>query len=814
MADSDSDDELMRALQGHSQPRECAYCKTDGATFPCTKCNSVVYCDDGCLRRHFKAHRDHCIKVYLKEESESESDEEEEEEEEEEDEEKTNDLLNRRKSGRGSVLMRGSSQAFHNSGMLIPGLTEEQIAQLVKLSSKSTDVLKSSKEISSLKAQLEEMMKSQVNMQELAGRMSTMQLAQPVSSQVLQKSSSLKQKELEKLMQKLEALEKRANFASAAVPPASSSMMPMSMPSMMMAPPPPLPPQVVVYTPLLVKDDDKFKKYFKLLKMAMPVDQIKAKMEVEGVSPALLDTPNAVSPNDPGAPPGAYIPLTVGEDPKFKKYFKLQAMHMPIDQIKMKMEAEGLDPDLLDHPEKISPNDPGPPAQPIAPAGAYAFSGVVPVAAATPPPYTPLLVKDDTAFKKYFKLLSMGMPKEQVALKMKAEGLNADVLETPDGVSPNDPGPPPPQPATPPLIGGGSVGGVSMEQLFAMVMHHQQMIESGAAGGGGGGGMRSPSHPDEGSSPVPVRSVKDQMAAELAAASDAVHDIFGEDTVKASGGGMTMVEQLEKKARKESNKKLVDNIDAINATIHDLLTMQFKSEAHAVQYAGEVSKKLEAFGLTLGVDANQTWSARLLIKNKDTRDWYFSEQQRLDAGNAYLRLWSLSTLANDASQMIQKYDQIVNAPVVLAAQTKNKVEVIDKFTNLLKDAVKLKHKIFKNKTYQDELTRMSTLKIPQEYDKHGDQLIDAAAILATAALDFADEELRVLEKTVRAKKIRASTTVHVGEKAVQLVGIVNKLGARGMDAVNTRVGPLEAQLKAIKDEFFADKDEEEEDDVL
>ncbi|RHY34609.1 hypothetical protein DYB32_000828 [Aphanomyces invadans] len=554
----------------------------------------------GCLRRHFKAHRDHCIKVYLKEESESESDEEEEEEEEEEDEEKTNDLLNRRKSGRGSVLMRGSSQAFHNSGMLIPGLTEEQIAQLVKLSSKSTDVLKSSKEISSLKAQLEEMMKSQVNMQELAGRMSTMQLAQPVSSQVLQKSSSLKQKELEKLMQKLEALEKRANFASAAVPPASSSMMPMSMPSMMMAPPPPLPPQVVVYTPLLVKDDDKFKKYFKLLKMAMPVDQIKAKMEVEGVSPALLDTPNAVSPNDPGR--------------------KLR--------------------------------------------------------------YTSR--KPDANYQ-------------------------------------------------------------------------------GAAGGGGGGGMRSPSHPDEGSSPVPVRSVKDQMAAELAAASDAVHDIFGEDTVKASGGGMTMVEQLEKKARKESNKKLVDNIDAINATIHDLLTMQFKSEA-----------------------------------NKDTRDWYFSEQQRLDAGNAYLRLWSLSTLANDASQMIQKYDQIVNAPVVLAAQTKNKVEVIDKFTNLLKDAV-------------------------------SDQLIDAAAILATAALDFADEELRVLEKTVRAKKIRgtraisasdpdvrdvASTTVHVGEKAVQLVGIVNKLGARGMDAVNTRVGPLEAQLKAIKDEFFADKDEEEEDDVL
>ncbi|RLO04802.1 hypothetical protein DYB28_008582 [Aphanomyces astaci] len=186
----------------------------------------------------------------------------------------------------------------------------------------------------------------------------------------------------------------------------------------------------------------------------------------------------------------------------------------------------------------------------------------------------------------------------------------------------------------------------------------------------------------------------------------------------------------------------------------------------------------------------------------------------MDAGHAYLRLWSLSTLANDVSQLTQKYDQIVNAPVVLSAQNKNKIEVIDKFTNLLKDAVKLKHKIFKNKTYDDELARMATLNIPQEYDKHGDELIDAAAILAAAALDFADEELRVLDKTVRAKKIRASATVHVGEKAAQLVGIVNKLGARGMDAVNARMGPLDEQLNAIKEQFFADKDEEEEDDVL
>jgi hypothetical protein len=51
--------------------------------------------------------------------------------------------------------------------------------------------------------------------------------------------------------------------------------------------------------------------------------------------------------------------LTVAEDPKFKKYFKLLAMNMPMDQIKMKMEADGFDPELLDHPNRVSPHDPG-----------------------------------------------------------------------------------------------------------------------------------------------------------------------------------------------------------------------------------------------------------------------------------------------------------------------------------------------------------------------------------------------------------------------------------------------------------------------
>ncbi|KDO24004.1 hypothetical protein SPRG_10700 [Saprolegnia parasitica CBS 223.65] len=756
MADSDSDDELMRALRGGGmKTADCSYCQADGATLPCSKCHQAMYCDDACLRRHFKAHRDHCIQVYLKEESEDEEESEEEEDNDDEEE----------KANAASFVKRQSSRSFSGPAVMgIPGLTEEQVATLIKLSTKSTDVGKQQKEISHLKTQIEEMLKSQESIAQIA------KANQIKPEHVLSKSSSIKQKELDLLMHKLEALEQRASFA----------------PAMLGAP-----------MPLAIAP------YFKLQAMSMPSDQIKAKMEVDGVDPGLLDTPHAVSPNDPGAPPGAYVPLTVGNDPKFKKFFKLLAMHMPVDQIKMKMEAEQLDPSLLDHPEAVSPNDPGPPTM-MAPS-----PPMTPPMQPAAPPYVPLLVKDDPAFKKFFKLLTMGMPKEQAQLKMKAEGLDGALLETPDAISPNDPGPPP-APSRGSFSMPASAGGISMDQLFAMVMQHQQMIQQGNFAASG---SRTPAH-EGGGGGAPVRSVKDQMAAELAAASSAVDDIFGEDTVKATGGGMSMVEQLEKKARKESNKKLVDNIAAINATIHELVTIKFKDEAHAIAYSTDVSNKLEGYGLALGADANQTWSARLLIKNKDTRDWYYSEAERLAAGHAYLRLWYLQALSTDIVQLRSKTDQITNAPGVI--QSKNKVDVIDKFTTLLKEAVKLKHKIFKNSAFNDQVAQMATLKIPQAYDAHGQALTDAAAMLANAALDMADDELRVLERTQRAKKIRASTAVHVGEKTVQFVGIVKKLGVSPnlLAPAADRVAGLEAAVAAIKTEYFAEKEEEEEDDVL
>jgi hypothetical protein len=66
--------------------------------------------------------------------------------------------------------------------------------------------------------------------------------------------------------------------------------------------------------------------------------------------------------------------------------------------------------------------------------------GMFPTSPTAAPPYVPLLIKDDDQFKKYFKLRSMGMPDEQIKLKMSAEKIDPTILDRPDDVSPNDPG--------------------------------------------------------------------------------------------------------------------------------------------------------------------------------------------------------------------------------------------------------------------------------------------------------------------------------------------------------------------------------------
>ncbi|ETV96553.1 hypothetical protein, variant [Aphanomyces invadans] len=164
------------------------------------------------------------------------------------------------------------------------------------------------------------------------------------------------------------------------------------------------------------KDHPTYAKYFKLMKMGMPMVQIQLKVSSEGLDPAILDTPDALLPEDlsnqadASKKDAAPKMVRVADHPSYAKYFKLQKMGMPPPQIQLKMKAEGLDSDLLDSPDKEIP-------EVAEPAG-------------------PVLVKDHPEYSKYLKLQKMGMPPPQLELKMNAEGLDFALLATPDAEVP------------------------------------------------------------------------------------------------------------------------------------------------------------------------------------------------------------------------------------------------------------------------------------------------------------------------------------------------------------------------------------------
>ncbi|KAG1709284.1 hypothetical protein DVH05_019928 [Phytophthora capsici] len=176
-------------------------------------------------------------------------------------------------------------------------------------------------------------------------------------------------------------------------------------------------------TGVAAKDHPDYLKFFKLLKMGLPAEQVKMKMQASGVDPSVLDDPDAIiggaAPvsDSASAPAPASGSISVKDDEQYAKFFKLLKMGMPSEQVKLKMSASGLNPDLLDTPDAPMPGS----------------SAAAPAASSN----QVMTVKEDPAYEKFFKLVKMGMPSEQVKLKMSAAGLNGDLLDTPDAPSPN-----------------------------------------------------------------------------------------------------------------------------------------------------------------------------------------------------------------------------------------------------------------------------------------------------------------------------------------------------------------------------------------
>jgi len=86
-----------------------------------------------------------------------------------------------------------------------------------------------------------------------------------------------------------------------------------------------------------LKDDPKYTKYFKMLKLGMPMDVVKHAMTRDGLDPSVMD-------GDHNKPVG--VPLK--HDPLYTKYFKMLNIGLPMEAVKHAMERDGLDSTVMD----------------------------------------------------------------------------------------------------------------------------------------------------------------------------------------------------------------------------------------------------------------------------------------------------------------------------------------------------------------------------------------------------------------------------------------------------------------------------------
>jgi Subunit CCDC53 of WASH complex len=107
-----------------------------------------------------------------------------------------------------------------------------------------------------------------------------------------------------------------------------------------------------------IADHPKYGKYFRMMKVGLPKEAIKAKMQHEGMNPAFLDKdPTEVIPievtaggDTPAAAAGgaAEAKVSVADHPAYAKYFKMMKVGLPKEAIKAKMQQEGVNPAFLD----------------------------------------------------------------------------------------------------------------------------------------------------------------------------------------------------------------------------------------------------------------------------------------------------------------------------------------------------------------------------------------------------------------------------------------------------------------------------------
>ena len=160
-----------------------------------------------------------------------------------------------------------------------------------------------------------------------------------------------------------------------------------------------------------------YAKFFKMLKVGIPLHVVKAKLQLEGLDPSMLDKPaDELVPleekkEEKKEAPKEVEMVAASEHPSYAKFFKMLKVGIPLHVVKLKVQAEGLDPTFMDKPpdEKVPLRS-----------EAEKKEEEKKVAAAEHPSYA-----------KFFKMLKVGIPLHVVKLKVQAEGLDPSFMDKP-----------------------------------------------------------------------------------------------------------------------------------------------------------------------------------------------------------------------------------------------------------------------------------------------------------------------------------------------------------------------------------------------
>ena len=156
---------------------------------------------------------------------------------------------------------------------------------------------------------------------------------------------------------------------------------------------------------ILLKDDENYGPFFKMLKAKVPRPAIELKMKQKGLDPSMLDKdPESPSPNQPQ---GGGKRVLLQDDEIYGPFFKMLKAKVPRPAIELKMKQKGLDPAMLDKD----------PTTTLAPSSVSSGKKAK------------VKLKDDEAYGPFLKMLSAKVPRMAIELKMRQKGLDPGMLD-------------------------------------------------------------------------------------------------------------------------------------------------------------------------------------------------------------------------------------------------------------------------------------------------------------------------------------------------------------------------------------------------